>query len=269
MDTCLLEDNTPIGIMVGSGSDTVMSRSTIRHSRVRSWISNVEQNFAGGVWVQEVVGPLKKDYKEAATARILDSLMEKIAGPGLTVLFGGKASVERSLIRDTVPMEGLAMAAVLVQSSDEHPTEPAPELSLKDSAVKNTPGMGALVKGARARLERCVVELTRATLGAYGDGLSVEKNGEQSAHLDLLSCLVKDCARAGLIFHGAVGKVCGSTFQKNKYAIALEKGASPVICQDNRYVDNERDVAFGLGLAAVNVAWIPKSYDVPLPETGE
>ena len=270
LDTCLLEDNTFVGMMLGSGSDVVVSRSTIRSSRVRSWISSVENKYGGGIWVQEWTGPRKKEYKMAALAKILDSLFEKIEGPGLTVLFGGTASVERSLIRDTSALEGLAMPAVLVQSSETYPEEPAPVLSMKDSAVKNTPGVGVQVRGAKANLKRCVVEHTRAIYGAYyGDGISIEKTEQRNANLDLTSCLVKDSARAGLIFFGSTGKVCRSTFQNNKYAIDLEKGASPVICGDNRYVDNERDVVFGLGLKSAPVPWIPELPDVSLPKTGK
>ena len=265
VDTCLWEDNIFVGLLIGSGSDVVVSRSTVRSSRARSWISKVEQSAGGGIWVQEMVGPRKQEYKLNAKAQIRDSLVEQTEGPGLTVLFGGTMSVERSVIRDTGALKGLAVPAVLVQGSEDHPKEPSPVLSIKHSAVKSTPGVGVQLSGAKVYLERCMVESTRAP---FGDGISVKKTDKRDAYLGLTSSLVKDSTRAGLILFGGAGKVCRSTLQKNKYAIVLEQGAKPVICEDNKYVDNERDVVFGLKLEPARLPDISGSLEVPLPKTG-
>ena len=256
LSNCLLEANTHSGLVAGNDTEVTLDRCTLRSTRRDPLETDINRNIGVGLWVQRMGDPSGTSPK----VKVKGSLFERTEGPGVMVLFGGQVTVERSLVRDTVPLKGLALPAVSAHSA-ERDDRTLPVVTMRCSAIEGTPGVGFLLSGANAHLEQVAV---RNTSGPDGDGISVADEKKYAAQIDLSCTLVEKSARAGLIFFGGKGKVCRSLFRKGTYAIVLQNGAAPVICDDNRYKNNQRQgVAFGQGLKPARVPRIPKLPELP------
>ena len=244
------------GVWASGGADLTIHRSVVRDIFKPAEGSASSSKIGVGVWVQELPEVARLGYRVSLLLR--ESLVERIQGLGVSVADSGKARIERSLVRDSLPVQGWPTAGVSCFSTKKDPALTGPVLDMQDSAIEKIAGEGIHLEGTRATVRRTMVTDTSKP---YGYGISVNQGKEAPAtELLLDQGLIQNSDQAGLVFFGGSGKVCRSILRGNKYAIDLENGTAPVICDDNRYENNERDVAFGQGLKKVQVPTIP---DIP------
>lgn len=242
------------GIWTDDGIAMTIYRSVVRDISIPPK-SILEIGF--GIWSMETLKMTKLGYHSSVVVR--ESLVERIEGFGISTFRNGRMKVERSLVRDALPVSapGASSVGIAAVSVGEDPALSGVVLDVQDSAVEKMAGEGIHVEGGRATVSRTMVTDTRLP---FGYGLSVNRPDKAPAtELLLTRALVQNSAQAGVVFHGGKGKVCRSVFGKNKYAVVLENGTAPVICEDNRYVENERNgVAFGQGLKPARVPEVSK-----------
>ena len=261
---CLFEDNIYYGLHASSNTEVSVKECTFRATHKSPWWKNVDTNIGVGLWAQRKTSHPGK----SPVVKVTGSLFERTEGPGLMVLFGGEVTMERTLVRDTTSIEGLAIPAITAQTVKNLKGQTLPSVTLRCSGIDNTPGVGLSLIGAGARLEQVAV---RNTSKPGGDGVHVGDDEIFPSTINMDCSLVKKSARAGLIIFGSKGKICRSIFRGGTYAIVLEEGAAPTICDNNRYENNQRTgVAFGQNLKPAPVAGIPKGFKLPkLPEDGK
>ena len=257
IDHSLLVNNRYMGLVAYSGSDITFHRSTIRSTGPLTTAPESQGRY--GVWVQENAKYVKDGYR--ASLKLTESLVEGSHAYGLVVACGGGAVLERSLFRDNSPAKGTVAGGVLAffEKSCEQALQ-SPTLVLKDSGIQRASGAGIQLENATASVDRCVVE---DTLGPFGDGISVVR-GIRGATLTLTRGYVNRNRRAGVMFSGGGGKVCGSVLRGGTFAAVIDKGANPDFCEDNVFEDNKRNsIAFGKGLEPAPVPRIPKLPTLP------
>ena len=246
----LLEDNLDMAMVITSGTDVTVEQTTVRSIRIPKWLVAPKPPSATGIRVEHVKHP----NREPPRVTVRKSLVESTEGTGLVLFRSGTVTVESSTIRSCASPSGLLEVGVMAGTDCTDPQKKAvPVLTMKRCAVEDIAGAGFHLFGAKARLEQCMVKDIRKPVGegiyAFQDKCPTETT--------MSGCLVENCARAGLNFYGGTGKVCRSLFRKTTYAIVVDKGASPVICDDNRFEDNQRNVALGANLELVQLPAIP------------
>ena len=253
----LLEKNYGFGVKIKGKAHATMQGCTVRWTRP-ALVTKPETSIAGAIWVED------HDDLTGKTPRLTlkESLVERTEGFAMVVHAHGVVNMERTVIRDTAQFPSGPVPAISIASADSNPKPPDPTLTMKCSAVHNTTGVGLLVEGAKVQLTQSRI---KDTTKSGGDGISVQQT-RRPAEVGLDCTLVEGSARAGLIFFGGRGKVCRSIFRDGEFAIVLEKGANPIICNDNRYEKNTRTgVAFGQGLKPVQI-WKPPMLKEPDPK---
>ena len=252
----LLEDNHGLGLNFRGGAVASVEECTVRSTRKPALVTKPETSIAGGIWVSE-----GDPGEEAPQVTLKECLVEKTEGFGLVVFKRGVVKTMRTVVRDTARLAGGAVPAVTIESGSKDPKPPDLVLTMKCSAVQNTPGVGVLVNGAKIQLVQCKI---KDTTMPGGDGISIRRT-KHPAEASLECTMVENSTRAGLVFFGGKGKICQSIFRGGEYAVVLENGANPVICNDNWYENNTRNgVAFGRGLTPVKVPRIPDIKELNL-----
>lgn len=239
MDQCLFEDNHGIGIMISDGAVASAKDSTVRGTQP----SKNDGQIGFGVSV-------------FGSATLDRCLLEANTRVGFVVGQKGSGMVTGSLVRGTLPAKDPDPYAYgLYAFGDAARTTPT--LTIKCSGVEQSKGAGVYILDTSAKIESSHVG---ETASPYGDGITVY-NKQHPARLELTGSLVHNSARAGLLFSGGAGKVCKSSFHSGTFAIVLDKGAKPTICDDNEYHNNKRQgVAFGQNLKP---APVPKISGIP------
>ena len=256
LSNCVLENNTHSSLFAANDTELNVDQCSFRATRRDPLETDINLKIGVGLWAQRMGAPSGK----SPVVKVKGSLFERTEGPGVMVLFGGEVTMERSLVRDTVPLKTMALPAVSAHSG-EMDDRTLPVVTMRCCGIQGTPGVGLLLGGARAHLEQVAV---KNTSGPAGDGISVADEKKYSAEIDLKCSLVENSTRAGMIFFGGKGSVCQSILRGGTYAIVLEEGAAPVICGDNLYESNQRGgVAFGQGLKPARVPKIPLAPKLP------
>ena len=173
-------------------------------------------------------------------------------------VFGGKATIEGSAVRDTRAASGTSLygLGVLVSRTDSS----AGELVLSDSVVSGNQGSGLQVEpGCKATVARCVVTDTAGDSVGHGDGLAARGTRAQKATLAVRNTLIERSTRAGVVFDGADGYLRSSVVRGGKIAVVLARESSPDIASDNVLTGNEQD---GVVTKDLTVSAPPS---VPLP----
>ena len=242
----LLEDNLGFGVKIKGKARATLERCTVRRTKKPVLVTLPEMAAAAAIWVADPYDLTGKTPR----LDIKDSLVEKTEGFGLVVHNHGVANLERAVIRETARLPGGVAPAIDISSAEKDPRPPDPVVSLKCSMVDRTPGVGIRARGARVQLEQSRINKTTEP---GGDGISIHQD-KHSAEASLHCSVVENSARAGLIFFGGKGKICSSVFRGGEFAVVLQAGANPVICDDNRYEENTRTgVSFGQALKPVKV----------------
>jgi hypothetical protein len=147
------------GVAVG-GSSATLDRVVVRDTEPDS-----QQVSGAGVVVFPAQGL-------PATLTLRQSTLRRNRLAGLQTA-GAQATVERSVIRDTVPAPisgvqiGVGIQAIYLESA-------ASELTLRDSLVANNTGAGLHAVGAKATVERTVIRDTRLDPSSDNQGHGIE-----------------------------------------------------------------------------------------------
>jgi nitrous oxidase accessory protein NosD len=180
----LVDNNRLVGVGVYSAD------ATIQRSIVRDTQKGLEptQQFWIGTGI-EVYGQTRH------TLLVQDALVAGNHYIGLSIFENADATVERSVIRDTLPTNGDWGPGVFSYSP----------LTLRDSLVANNHALGVHVWGAKAVVERSVVRDTqpRTLDETRGHGITAVPEEGQPASLELRDSLV---ARNRTIGVGVAGK---------------------------------------------------------------
>ena len=246
IDHSVVEASRHMGVAGEGGVALNLSRSVIRDIKRPGYTTG---NLAHGIWLRQREALTKLGLK--SILRLTECLVEKIEGVGVAAYETVSAHLVRSLVRDVVKHAEDGMAGIAGIGTPSG----GPSLSVEDSTVSNVPGVGIHLEGATATVTRTMVTDMQKP---YGDGIQVKHGAKlPESRLSLTRGLIHSSARAGLFFYGGTGKVCQSLFKSSEYAIVVDHGAKPVICDDNRYEENKRNsVAFGQGLEPARIPMV-------------
>lgn len=133
--------------------------------------------------------------------RLVSSLVERCAGAGLR-LAGSRAEISQTLVRELTPSaDGLRFGEGIVALLDAPSMQPA-DLTVTDSAIESVRGLGVLVFGSPAKLERVSVHGVAAHAdGRFGYGVEAAPSIETGARasLTLIGCLVEQSTHGGVV----------------------------------------------------------------------
>ncbi|MBX7195991.1 MAG: DUF1565 domain-containing protein [Sandaracinaceae bacterium] len=154
--------------------------------------------------VREIVGSgLDVAFQggRASELKLSDSVVESSSGAGLRVA-GSKALIQRSIVRDLVASaDGLRFGEGIVALLDA-PSGREAELRVEDSVVERTHGLGVLVFGSPAHLERVAVrDIEPHTDGRFGYGIEAAPSIETGARarLTVLQSIVAHASHGGIV----------------------------------------------------------------------
>ena len=242
----LVAGNRSTGILLASSKVTV-ERTVVRDTRERA----SDNRFGEGIQAQVQSG--QSQFPELT---VRDSLIVRNRDIGI-VLFAAKASIERTVVRDTYEQAMDMQFGTGIQATDLTPlgqSQPS-ELTVRDSLVAGNRNVGIALGGSIGKIVRCAISNTRKDGHAkYGDGVAVSKKST----LVVENTLVERSARAGFLFTDSGGSIQRCRIRRNVFAIDLENGAAPFISDDNQMVDNQiNHVTIGRGLKAAPMPSIP------------
>ena len=262
-----------IGIQAGAiSSYSQPSRLTLRDSLVvrnrtmgvvflssiavfeRSVVRDTREQVSDGSFGFGIQASIQYGHTLSSELTVRDSLVAGNQNIGI-VLFSSKASIERTVVRDTQGKESSSKFGIGIQAWGQFGKNLPSELTVRDSLVAKNRNVGIIVVGSRGKISRCVVSDTRKDgLGEYGDGIVA---GDTST-LDVEEVLIERSARAGVLFSDAGRSVNRSLIRGNVFAIDLEQGAAPFIGDDNLMVDNQiNNVTIGRGLKRPSIPSVP------------
>ena len=240
----LVAGNRAVGIAVWSSQATV-DCTVVRNTREQA------SDMKGGTGIQ---ASFQLGRSQGSELVLRDSLVAGNRTEGIAV-FSSRATVERSVVRDTREQASDNRFGAGIQASAQSGLSQGSELVLRDSLVAGNRNTGIGVNSSRATVERSVVRDTRMNgKGLYGDGVGVGDNST----LEVRDTTVEQNARAGLLFVSSGGSVQGCLVRQNIFAIDLEKGSNPTIGAKNQMVDNQiNEVSSGQGLEPAPIASLP------------
>jgi hypothetical protein len=159
------------------------AEASLTHTVVRDTQSHGPTKLAGnGVLVS-------RDATNTAKATLADCLVDMNRKSGIEVS-GADVTIERSVIRDTLPQEKDATGGGGIEAKRKYQT--AATLTLRDTVIAGNQHPGLNLLGSQALLERCVVRDTKSRQldGAVGNGVQAIISDGQPAKLTMKSCLV-------------------------------------------------------------------------------
>ena len=225
------------------------SKVTVERSVVRDTHEQASDNKRGS----GIYAALGSGQSRGSELVLRDSLVAGNRTVGIGVA-SSKASVERSVVRDTREQASDKQFGQGIQASVRPGQSGGSELVLRDSLAAGNRTVGILVLGSKATVERSVVRDTRKNgLGGYGDGLI---GGEKST-LQARDSTVESSARAGFLIENSSGSIHRCLIRRNIFAIDLEKGARPTIGTDNMIVDNKENEVTSRNLKIPSPAKFP------------
>jgi len=242
----LVHGNIYYGVLFQSAKGT-LERTVVRDNR-----PNISEN-EGGVGVAAVY---QSKGMKSAEVLIRDSAVAGNRRYGI-YLMHAKATLERVVVRDTraEASDGLRGTGIGAQGSAGLPMD----LSLSDSLVLGNRQSGVIMYEAKTRIQRSVIADTQVDgKGEWGDAIL----GIKKSTLDVEDTLVRNNARAGIIYVDSAGSVYRSSFRENVFPVNLELGANPKLGSDNELKDNQVNrVTVGQGLKVPAIPDPPKLPD--------
>ena len=189
-----------------------------------------------------------------------DSLLAGNRARGIG-LFSSKATVERSVVRDTRVQASDKQFGIGIEATVLSGLSQGSGLVMRDSLVAGNRSAGIVVSSSKATVERSVVRDTlKVGTGIYGDGLTATNKST----LDVRDTTVGRSTRAGILFVNAGGSVHRCLIRQNVFAIDLEQGANPTIGTDNLLTENKvNKVTTGRGLKVAPVPAAPDPLGLP------
>ena len=219
-----------------AGISLFSSKATVQNSVVRDTLEDASDKGLG----MGIAAVFLSGQSLGSELTLNDSLVAGNRAAGID-LEGSKATVQRSVVRDTRERasdkkygSGIQVAFYSGQSRES-------ELTLRDSLVAGNRNVGIDLYGSKATVQRSVVRDTRKDgLGHYGDGLLAA----DKSTLHASDTTVERNARAGFLFTNSGGSIHRCLIRGNVFAIDLGNGDRPTIGTDNTIMDNkENDVS--------------------------
>ena len=246
----LLAGNQSAGIIMFSSKATV-ERTVIRDTRERA------SNKLGG---RGILAAIQPGQSKGAELELRDSLLTGNRARGIG-LFSSKATVERSVVRDTRVQASDKQFGIGIEATVLSGLSQGSGLVMRDSLVAGNRSAGIVVSSSKATVERSVVRDTlKVGTGIYGDGLTATNKST----LDVRDTTVGRSTRAGILFVNAGGSVHRCLIRQNVFAIDLEQGANPTIGTDNLLTENKvNKVTTGQGLKAAPAPAVPNPTGKP------
>jgi hypothetical protein len=196
----------------GIGVQVQDSTATFEGTAVVGIKSPENGQYAFGVNVTKTIGVAP------ASVEMTACVIEKSAEYGFVASRGATATVTGTRFTgngtELTPAAGVA-------SSTTADSATVTELRLTSSVVEQSAGVGILVSGGAATVERTLVRETRAVDGVLGDGMSVD-GSDRDAELTIESCQVEGNARAGISNFGASASVSRTTLECNPIQLDVE-----------------------------------------------
>ena len=227
-----LRDSLVAGNRAG-GVSLFSSRATLERSVVRDTQGGSLNDEVG----QGIHAQIESGQTHGSELVVRDSLVANNCASGISLL-SSRATVERSVVRDTREWASNKKHGRGIQASAQAGHGQGSELTLRDSVVAGNRTAGVEIRNSKATVKRCVVRDSRKDgLDRAGDGLVA---GEK-ATLHATDTSVERAARAGFIFDNSGGSIHRCLIQRNVFAIDLERGAQPSIGKDNTIIDNKEN----------------------------
>ena len=146
----LIAGNRKVGLNLASTKAT-MERTVVRDTRARA------KDGAYGIGINLLVQP---QQNQPSLLTLRDSLVAGNRTIGLN-LDSSKATLERTVVRDTLAQLSDNTAGVGVQALPQSSTSILPDLTIRDSVIANNRYIGLALESAKGTLERIVVRDTR------------------------------------------------------------------------------------------------------------
>jgi hypothetical protein len=215
----LVHDNTTVGILL-MGSSATVERTVVSDTQPRP----LDLRYGSGVEVGRYGG-------QPGELTLRDVVVGSNHGRGLGV-FGGSATVERTVVKNTQPSAsdsagGVGIVAVLAQQT-------ASSLTTRDVLVCGNRSVGIDVEGSVATVERTVVTgtLSSAADGRFGHGVQVVTVDSQPAVLTARDTVVSGNRYAGIVGSGAEGRLERVAVRDTAPQIAGSQGGAGVVWDD-------------------------------------
>lgn len=182
----LVADNSQAGISI-SGSELTLDRSVVRDTRPRA----LDQTLGSGI--QAV-------YKGRVAKLVLrDSAVVANTAVGIAVA-GAEATLERSLVLDTLPQASDKSAGAGIQVTPDPNSGTASKLSAADCVISGNRSQGLALTSSDAILERTIIRDTLAQESDRSLGIGARAS---AATLTLRDCLVSGNRTLGVGLNGA------------------------------------------------------------------
>ena len=235
--------NLAAGIMVESSKAT-MERAVVRDTKAQ--VSNGKY----GVGIQ---GSVRAGQSRGSELTLLDSLVRANRTGGIS-LASSRATIERSVIRETLAQASDKTFGVGIQATVQPGQSQGSELTLKDSVVADNRSVGILLGSSRATVERSVVRDTRAQPAdkKYGQGfeVTVQTGQAKGSELTLRDSLVVGNRSTGIVLVSSRATVERSVVRDtrqqeadNKFGLGIEVSAKAGLSQGSELTLRDSVVA--------------------------
>ena len=192
----LVSGNRTIGIDLGSSKATV-ERSVVRDTHERASDKKFGTGIQASVWTGTRFGS-----GQGSELVLRDSLVAGNRTAGVLVA-SSKATVERSVVRDTREQASDKVCGWGIQVSARSDQSPGSELVLRDSLVAGNRNAGIVVLGSKAIVERSVVRDTQEQASDKKHGVGIEAlfqvGKSQGSDLVLRDSLVARNRESGIL----------------------------------------------------------------------
>lgn len=184
LDHSLVQGNHGVGLYA-KGSNATLDHTMVRETQPRALDKLL------GTGVQAV---FDEDSATPAKVTVRDCLIAGNRNNAIAVV-GGDATIERTVMRDTLPQASDGLYGYGILGGLGLPNEPPSTVTVKDCVIADNHHTSVLFQGAKGTLERTVVRGTKPQLAnsTYGSGIVAKAVGDHKkvqADLTVRDCLV-------------------------------------------------------------------------------
>ncbi|MBW2733550.1 MAG: right-handed parallel beta-helix repeat-containing protein, partial [Deltaproteobacteria bacterium] len=203
----LIANNHAVGVHLDS-ADATVERSIIRDTQPKPFA----RTFGKGIEV------LKGDVGPGSLI-VRESLISSNRDTGVAI-FGSKAHISRTVVRDTLPRDSDLWTGVGI-GARSWAGSPA-ELTIEDALVLNNTTLGIRLCGSSATVKRTVVAETRgrALDGMFGHGVGVNELGGESSVLTLSESVIVDNRSVGVSIYASTATIEGSVIRDTRSRVS-------------------------------------------------
>lgn len=187
------------------------------------WISDTQPDeekmrLGRGINVQDSTATGVRSLLTLKNSMVVGSYESGIA------VFGSDATIDGSVVRDTLPRLFDAQLGHGIGAANNPTTNARAILSIKSSLIERAQTSGLLAYGADVTIEGTVVRdiLAQVSDGLYGDGIAAMTFGGAPANVTVTSCAVQRTSRASIAAFGATLSLTNSKLSCGLVDLDLE-----------------------------------------------